>query len=69
MLRAPILFLRATEGLLGPDRGLILPREEADRLLALIAGSQVREIPKTNHLTIIVSPESETAISDFLKMD
>jgi len=69
LLRAPTLFLRATEGLLGPDRGLILPREEADRLLALIAGSQVREIPKTNHLTIIVSPESETAISDFLKMD
>jgi pimeloyl-ACP methyl ester carboxylesterase len=69
MIRAPTLFLRATEGLLGPDRGLILPREEADRLLALITGSQVKEIPKTNHITIILSPEFEPAISDFLKKD
>jgi len=69
MIRAPTLFLRATEGLLGPDRGLILPREEADRLHALITGSQVREIPKTNHYTIILSPEFEPAVSDFLKKD
>jgi pimeloyl-ACP methyl ester carboxylesterase len=69
MIRAPTLFLRATEGLLGPDRGLLLPREEADRLLNLITGSQVKEIPKTNHFTIILSPELETSISDFLKKD
>jgi pimeloyl-ACP methyl ester carboxylesterase len=69
MIKAPTLFLRATEGLLGPDKGLLLPREEADRLLNLITGSQVKEIPKTNHYTITLSPELETAISDFLKKD
>jgi pimeloyl-ACP methyl ester carboxylesterase len=69
MIRAPTLFLRATEGLLGPDKGLLLPREEADRLLNLITGSQVKEIPKTNHYTMMLSPELETAISDFLKKD
>jgi pimeloyl-ACP methyl ester carboxylesterase len=69
MLRVPTLFLRATEGMLGPDRGLLFPREEAARLLNLITGSQVKEIPKTNHITIILSPESETAISGFLKKD
>ena len=69
MIRAPTLILRATEGLLGPDKGLLLPREEADRLLTLITGSQVKEVPKTNHYTIILAPEFETAISDFLKKD
>jgi len=69
MLRAPALILRATEGLLGPDRGLILPREEADRLHTLITGSQVKDFPKTNHYTILLYPEFETTISDFLKKD
>ena len=69
MLRAPTLILRATEGLLAPDRGLLLPREEADRLQALIAGSQVKEFPNTNHYTIITSPEFGPAVSDFLKKD
>ena len=67
MVRAPTLILRATEGTLAPDRGLLLPREEADRLLMLINGSQIKEIQKTNHYTIILSPEFETAVSGFLK--
>lgn len=54
-VKAPTLIVRATEGLLGGERGLILPREEADRLLSAIAGSRLVEVPYTNHYTVVLA--------------
>jgi len=54
-VKAPTLIVRATEGLLGGERGLILPREEADRLLRAIAGSRLVEIPGVNHYTVVLT--------------
>ncbi len=67
LVRAPTLIVRATEGTLGPDKGLLLPREEASRLTGLIKNSQVREIPKTNHYTIVISEDFEREVSSFLQ--
>jgi len=50
-VKAPTLIVRATEGLLGGERGLILPAEEAERLRRIMPGSRVVEIPGTNHYT------------------
>ena len=47
--------------MLGPDRGLILPAQEAERMRGIIPGSRVIEIPGTNHYTI--------ALSDFFKQE
>jgi pimeloyl-ACP methyl ester carboxylesterase len=60
------LLLRATDGLLGPDRGLILPPEEAQRLLSIIPGSRMVEIPGTNHYTMMMSDVLNQAIASFL---
>lgn len=57
LVRAPTLLVRATVGLLGPDRGLILPRDEAERLEGIIPGCQLIEIEGTNHYTVVHSPQ------------
>ena len=67
LVRAPTLILRATEGMLGPAKGLLLPREEASRLAVLIKNSQIREIPKTNHYTIVISEDFEREVSSFVQ--
>ncbi len=38
-----------------PDRGFILPADEAERIREIIVGSRVVEIPGTNHYTITLS--------------
>ena len=63
---APTLIVRATEGLLGGDRGLILPAEEAERLRGIIAGSRVVEIPSSNHYTVVLTEPFADEVSRFL---
>ncbi len=61
LVRAPTLLLRATVGLLGPDRGFVLPREEAERLQGIIPNCQLIEVEGTNHYTIVtVQPFTES---------
>jgi pimeloyl-ACP methyl ester carboxylesterase len=66
LVRKPTLLVRATVGLLGPDRGFILPREEAERVRDIIAGCQLVEIADTNHYTVITVPAFADAVGAFL---
>lgn len=66
LVRKPTLLVRATVGLLGPDRGFILPRAEAERVRDLIAGCQLVEIEGTNHYTVVTVPEFARAVGGFL---
>jgi pimeloyl-ACP methyl ester carboxylesterase len=66
LIRKPTLIMRATVGLLGPDRGLLLPREEAERMLGLIPGSRLVEVAGTNHYTIGTVPEFAMSVREFL---
>jgi hypothetical protein len=52
-VKQPTLILRATIGMLGPDRGFILTAEEAERLRDVIGDGRVVEVPETNHYTIV----------------
>jgi pimeloyl-ACP methyl ester carboxylesterase len=54
-VQAPTLILRATLGTLAPDRGFILPADEAERVQSIISGSRLVAVPDTNHYTIIAS--------------
>jgi hypothetical protein len=65
LVRAPTLLVRATVGLLGPDRGFILPREEAERVRDTIAGCQLVEIAETNHYTIVTVPAFALEVGNF----
>ncbi len=65
-VKAPTLIVRATEGLLGGDRGQILPAAEAERLRGIIAGSRVLEIPGTNHYTAALTETFAHEVSAFL---
>ncbi len=65
-VKAPTLIVRATEGLLGGERGQILPAAEAERLHGLIAGSRVLEIPGTNHYTAALTDAFAQAVTGFL---
>jgi pimeloyl-ACP methyl ester carboxylesterase len=65
-VRQPTLVLRAVLGLLGPDRGLILPREEAERLRAIMPNCRTVEVPDTNHYTIVEAPLLRDAVVEFL---
>jgi pimeloyl-ACP methyl ester carboxylesterase len=66
-VRAPALILRAPLGTLAPDRGFVLPAEEAERLRAVIPGSRLVEIPDTNHYTIILSDVFTHEVIAFLE--
>ncbi len=65
-IKAPTLIVRATEGLLGGERGQLLPASEAERLRGEIADSRVVEIPETNHYTVVASDRFNEAICAFL---
>lgn len=65
-VRQPTLVLRATVGLLGPERGLILPRAEAERLRTIMPDCRVIEVPDTNHYTIVESDQLRRAVPEFL---
>ncbi len=66
IVKAPTLIVRATVGMLAPDRGLLLPRAEAERMLHLIPQSQLAEIPDTNHYTVILADQFIEACIAFL---
>jgi pimeloyl-ACP methyl ester carboxylesterase len=66
LIRQPTLLLRSTFGLLGPDRGFILTREEAERVHDVIAGCQLVEIEGTNHYTMLAAPAFAEAVGRFL---
>lgn len=65
-IKAPTLIARASEGLLGGERGQILPASEAERLRGEIAGSEVVTIDGTNHYTIVTDERFIEAIASFL---
>jgi pimeloyl-ACP methyl ester carboxylesterase len=65
-IHAPTLIVRAALGLLGPDRGFILPAEEAERLRDVIAGSRVTVIPEANHYTVLLSDVFNRDVAAFL---
>jgi pimeloyl-ACP methyl ester carboxylesterase len=66
LVHAPTLIIRSTVGLLGPDRGFVLTRAEAERVRDAIAGSQFIEIADTNHYTVITVRTFADAVSAFL---
>ncbi len=66
LVRAPTLLIRATVGLLGPDRGLILPRAEAERLQGIIPNCQLVEIEGTNHYTVVTVQPFVESVRAFL---
>jgi pimeloyl-ACP methyl ester carboxylesterase len=66
LVRCPTLVIRATVGLLGPDAGFILPRDEAERLQRVISDCRLLEVPDTNHYTVVVADATVAGIKDFL---
>jgi pimeloyl-ACP methyl ester carboxylesterase len=65
-IQAPTLIMRAALGTLAPDRGFILPAEEAERVRSIIVASHVVEIPGINHYTIILSEVFTREVLAFL---
>jgi pimeloyl-ACP methyl ester carboxylesterase len=65
-IQAPTLIMRAALGTLAPDRGFILPAEEAERVRSIIVASRVVEIPGINHYTIILSEVFTREVLAFL---
>ncbi len=55
-VKVPTLIVRAALGTLGPDKGVVLPREEAERLVSVIPDARWVEIPDTNHYTVTLAP-------------
>jgi|SRR5579859_1105299 len=68
-IQAPTLITRATLGTLAPDKGFILPAEEAARMRDIIPGSRLVEIPNTNHYTITLSEVFTREVLAFLEAD
>jgi pimeloyl-ACP methyl ester carboxylesterase len=65
-IKTPTLIVRATEGMLGPDKGLVLPLEEAERIKATIPGSRIVNIPEANHYTLALSKVFKQEVPAFL---
>jgi pimeloyl-ACP methyl ester carboxylesterase len=65
-VKAPTLVVRAALGTLGPDKGVVLPREEAERLVSVIPDARWVEIPETNHYTVTLAPAFMEAVTEFL---
>ncbi len=66
-VHAPTLIVRVSEGLLGGNRGLILPVEEAERMRSVIAGSRVVEIVNANHYTVVQAERFTEELTAFLE--
>jgi pimeloyl-ACP methyl ester carboxylesterase len=65
-IQAKTLIARALMGTLAPDRGFLMAPDEAERVKGIIAGSQVVEIPNTNHYTIVLSEVFTREVMSFL---
>ncbi len=68
-IQAPTLLLRAALGTLAPDRGFILPADEAERVRGIIPDCRLVEIADTNHYTIIISEDFTREVLAFLSAD
>lgn len=66
LVKQPTLVTRAQYGTLGPDRGVVLPREEMERLRAVMPDCRAVEIPDTNHYTIVLSDVFKQTLRAFL---
>ena len=66
-VKAPTLIVRATVGLLGGERGQLLPRAEAERLLGEIGGSRLVEIPASDHYTVVLAEAFGREVAAFLE--
>jgi pimeloyl-ACP methyl ester carboxylesterase len=66
-VRAPTLIVRATVGLLGGERGQILPSAEAERLRDAIAGSRLVEIAGADHYTVVLADAFAREVAVFLE--
>lgn len=67
-IRCPTLVLLSTVGLVGPDRGFILPPRDARRMREIIPDCALVEVENTNHYDILYSAPTTTveAIGGFL---
>jgi pimeloyl-ACP methyl ester carboxylesterase len=65
-IKTPTLIVRAADGLLGQDKGQVLPLAEAERIRGIIPGSRVVTIPQANHYTIILSEIFKAEAAAFL---
>lgn len=66
VVRTPTLVLRAERGTLAPDRGFVLPAEEAERLVSVMPDCRLIVVPETNHYTIIEAPLVRERVIEFL---
>ena len=66
-VKAPTLIVRATVGLLGGERGLLLTPDEAERMHQSIAGSRLIEIPESDHYTVVLADRFVEAATAFLE--
>jgi pimeloyl-ACP methyl ester carboxylesterase len=66
-VQAPTLIVRASVGLLGPDRGLLLTPQAAERLTEAIPESYLVEVSGSNHYTILLAEELGRNILSFLE--
>lgn len=62
----PTFVARAQYGTLGPDEGVLLSREDMERLHATMRDCRVAEIPDTNHYTIMLSDTFNQMVRAFL---
>lgn len=65
-IKAPTLIVRATLGTRGPDRGFVLPAEEAVKLRDTIVNARLAEIPNTTHYDVILADDFLREVTSFL---
>lgn len=62
----PLLVARAAHGTFAPDRGFVLPPDEAERIRTVAPNARVVEIPECNHYTIALSSSLTEEVVAFL---
>lgn len=67
-ITCPVLILRATDGMLGPDQ-LVLPKNAANNLIDSLNRAEMVELPGSNHFSIIFQPNQtrDKAVLEFMK--
>lgn len=67
-IACPVLVLRASQGLLGGEQGLLLPRSALDRMLRGIPKTECVDVKGTDHYSILFQPNSQRdrAVLDFV---
>jgi pimeloyl-ACP methyl ester carboxylesterase len=67
-IKCPVLILRATEGMLGPD-DILLPKKVVERMLQEIPDARCVDLQGSNHYSIVLQPNEarDQAIRSFLE--